>query len=332
MRKVLLAAVLMPALLFTSCQKQAAPDANESGQTIATLLASLSVNEQQSDRQLRNNAPRQATFQLLSYAIVRSGLTNELDDPKAAFTLFAPTDDAFAAANLGTTQAIDNVPVATLRAVLLYHGLGSRVLSTQVPANTNTEITMLSNQKAYVNRRNGMVFINGAMVVSADIRAKNGVIHAINRVLFPPAGNIVQVASANENFTYLVAALGRASTIMPNLVNALQGAGPFTVFAPTNQAFINAGFPTIQSIESAPASSLQPILQYHVITARVFSSDLSNGLTPTMLNNQQTLITLTSGAQIKGNANNMPSNITQTDLMATNGVIHVIDRVLLPQP
>jgi uncharacterized surface protein with fasciclin (FAS1) repeats len=113
------------------------------------------------------------------------------------------------------------------------------------------------------------------------------------------------------------------------LVNALSGPGPLTVFAPTNQAFIDAGFPTIASIQAAPPSALIPILTYHVTAGRIFSSDLSNNQSVTMLSTGTTTILLNSGAQIDG-ASSAPSNIIQTDLITTNGVIHVIDKVLLP--
>jgi uncharacterized surface protein with fasciclin (FAS1) repeats len=326
MWKFFMAAMMLPALLFISCQKNVSDfkDENASQESIVTMLQNLSVEiKQTDDALLRNTTPRQASFQLLSFAIARAGLADELNDPKFAYTLFAPTDEAFADLGLGTRQAINTVPVEKLKAILLYHVLSSKVLAAQVPT-TYTELTMLSKQKAYIIRRGASVFINGTSVVAADIAAKSGVIHAIDRVLMPPAGNIVEVAAANPNFTYLVAAVQKAG-----LVNALAGAGPLTVFAPTNQAFIDAGFPTIASITAAPASALVPILTYHVSAGRIFSSDLSSGQVLTMLSGGTTTISLTNGAKIDG-ANSAPSNIIQTDIMATNGVIHAIDRVLLP--
>ncbi len=326
MRKYLMAAIVLPSLLFISCKKNAGDIGGENASPgdIVAFLQTLSIQPNSTgNAQFRNSTPRQASFQLLSFAIARAGLANELNDPRFAFTLFAPTDEAFAASGLGTRQAINSVPVEKLKAILLYHVLGSKVLAAQVPS-VYTELTMLNNQEAYIIRSGAGVFINGTPVVSADISAKSGVIHAINRVLMPPAGNIVEVAAANPNFTYLVAAVQKAG-----LVNALAGAGPLTVFAPTNQAFIDAGFPTIASIQAAPASALIPILTYHVFAGRVFSSDLSNGQMFTMLSGGMTTISLTNGAQIDG-AGSAPSNIIQADIMATNGVIHVLDRVLLP--
>jgi uncharacterized surface protein with fasciclin (FAS1) repeats len=326
MWKYLMAAIMLPSLLFISCQKKVSDvqDVSASQENIITKLQGLSVSINKTDgAQSRKTTPRQASFQLLSFAIAKAGLANELNDPHFAYTLFAPTDEAFAAMGLGTRQAINAVPVEKLKAILLYHVLGSKVMAAQVPS-TYTELTMLSNQKAYIIRRGANVFINGTAVVSADIAARNGVIHAIDRLLLPPAGNIVEVAAANPNFTYLVAAVQRAG-----LVSALAGAGPLTVFAPTNQAFIDAGFPTITSIEAAPPSALIPVLTYHVFGGRVFSTDLTNGQLLTMLSGGTTTILLSDGAQIDG-ASSAPSDIIQKDVMATNGVIHAIDRVLLP--
>ena len=326
MLKYLLAAILLPSLFFISCQKTASDvqDPNASQDGIVAFLQKLSIQiNKTGSAQARNTTPRQASFQLLSFAIAKAGLANELNDPKFAYTLFAPTDEAFAALGLGTRQAINTMPVDKLKAILLYHVLGSKVMAAQVPE-TYTELTMLSNQAAYIISRGATVTINGSSVVAADIAAKNGVIHAIDRVLMPPAGNIVEVAAANPNFSYLVAAVQRAG-----LVDALAGAGPLTVFAPTNQAFIDAGFPTIASIEAATPSALIPILTYHVAAGRVFSSDLVNGQMLTMLSGGMTTVLLNNGAQIDG-ASSAPSNIIQTDVVATNGVIHVIDRVLLP--
>jgi uncharacterized surface protein with fasciclin (FAS1) repeats len=322
MWKYFMAAIMLPSLLFISCQKKIS-DVSTSQDGIVALLQSLSVDINKTDGAQARNMPRQANFKLLSFAIAKAGLANELNNPKFAYTLFAPTDDAFAALGLGTKDAISNVPVEKLKEILLYHVLGSKVLAAQVPS-TYTELTMLNNLKSYIIRNGNNVYINGTPVVSADIAAKNGVVHAIDRVLLPPAGNIVEVAAANPNFTYLVAAVQTAG-----LVDALSGAGPLTVFAPTNQAFIDAGFPTIASIEAAPASALIPILTYHVVAGRTFSSDLMNGQMLNMLSGGMTTISLTNGAQIDG-ANSAPSNIIQTDVMATNGVIHAINRVLLP--
>jgi len=168
------------------------------------------------------------------------------------------------------------------------------------------------------------------MVTTADINASNGVVHVINKVLMPPSQNIVQLAQGNTNLSYLVAAVTRASQGSTNVAQVLSNTNPLTVFAPNNQAFIDAGFATTDAIMAADPATLTSILTYHVIGARVFSSDLTEGAMPTTVNGGKVTITLSGGAKVKGNGNTTASNITAVDIMATNGVVHVIDRVLLP--
>ncbi len=145
----------------------------------------------------------------------------------------------------------------------------------------------------YITKNATGVFVNGASVTQADVAASNGVIHVINTVLMPPMGNIVEVAQANPNFSLLVAAVLRASQGSTNVAQVLAGAGPLTVFAPTNQAFINAGFANAAAIQAADPEVLKNILTYHVIAARVFSSDLTEGAKPATVNGATVSITLT---------------------------------------
>ena len=269
-----------------------------------------------------------ANFSLLKTAVVRAGLADYLNNT-ANLTVFAPTNDAFLAAGL-TEAVINSTSVATLQAILQYHVLTSKIPSGSVPAGPNAEVTTAGGVKAFVTKNAAGVFINGTNVVTADIDASNGVIHAISAVLIPPAGNIVATAQANPNFTYLVAAVLRADASGTSISGALSAAGPLTVFAPTNQAFIDAGFPTIASINAADPNTLKNILLYHVVGARVFSSDLVNNSTPATAGGGTVLVTLTGGAKVKGNGNPSASTITGVNVVTTNGVIHVIDRVLLP--
>lgn len=282
----------------------------------------------QTDKNIATLVSERSDLSLLRAAVTRANLGATLSG-SGSFTVFAPTNDAFTAAGLGTEAAINAVPVETLRNILLYHVFTQKYAAANIPSGT-TELTTASNSKAYVSKKSNGVYVNGAMVTNADINASNGVIHVINKVLMPPAGNIVQVAQGNSNLSFLVAAVVRASEGSTNVASVLSTTNGLTVFAPTNQAFINAGFTSIASIQAANPNTLANILTYHVISARVFSSDLTEGATPATLNGANVTITLSGGAKVKGNGNPSASNITSTDIMATNGVVHVIDRVLLP--
>jgi uncharacterized surface protein with fasciclin (FAS1) repeats len=267
-------------------------------------------------------------YKLLKLALKKTELTGALDAP-GALTVFAPDNKAFAAAGFPDASSIQAAPTDVLKAILLYHVVGSKITADQIPVADNTPVTTLNGKDVYVTKKDGKVSVNGANVVKADIKASNGVIHGIDRVLIPASGNIVELAQGNQDFTYLVAAVLRASAGTTNVAALLSGDGPLTLFAPTNQAFINAGFATIDAINAANPDDLTPILAYHVIGARVFSSNLVDGSTPATLNGSVT-IQLSGGAKVKGNTNTTASNIVAVDLVATNGVVHVIDQVLLP--
>jgi len=269
-----------------------------------------------------------SSYSLLKAAVVKADLAETLSGT-GPFTVFAPNNEAFMASGI-TQEAINSMAAADLKDLLLYHTLTSKVTAANVPAGPNAEVTSANGHKLYLTKDSRDVFVNGWKVTSADMAASNGVIHAVERVLMPPKGTIVQMAQANENLTYLVAAVLRASQGSTNVAQVLSAEGNLTVFAPSNQAFIDAGFPTIASIQSADPDTLASILTYHVLAARAFSSDLSNGQSLTTVNGGTLMVALGRQATVKGNGNEMPSVITSVNMLATNGVIHLIDRVLIP--
>lgn len=301
-------AVVLTSLIFTACKKD---ETMASSNTIVDIV-------------VNNN-----DFSLLEAAVIHAELATTLSGT-GPFTVFAPNNAAFIAAGLDTEAKIKALPVATLRSILQYHVLGQSVASSAITSATNSAVKTVSNVDLFVAKKTSGVFVNGASVISADISASNGVIHVINKVLMPPAGNIVQAAQADANFTFLVAAVLRASEGSTNVAQVLSGAGPFTVFAPTNQAFINAGFANIAAIQAADPAVLTKILTYHVVSGRVLSSDLTEGVTPATLNGATVTVTLAGGAKVKGANNTSASIITAVNTITTNGVIHVIDQVLLP--
>ncbi|MFT3705227.1 MAG: fasciclin domain-containing protein [Agriterribacter sp.] len=269
-------------------------------------------------------------YSLLKTALQKAGLTETLNQP-GTFTVFAPDNKAFAAAGFPNAEAISKLSVDALKNILLYHVLGSKVTAAQIPAAINTPVNTLAGKEIFVTKQDGKVSVNGANVVKADIMASNGVIHAINKVLIPPPGTIVALAAANADFSFLVAAVLRASEGSTDVAALLSGPGPLTVFAPTNKAFMKAGFATIESIKAAKPDDLTTILAYHVVSGRVFSSLLvNNAMVPTLNGAKVTIKLSNNKALVKGNGNTTASTITSTDLVATNGVVHVIDQVLLP--
>jgi len=273
-------------------------------------------------------------FNLLEAAVVRAGLADALRTTNN-ITVFAPTDAAFQAAGLADVAAINAVSVATLTSILQYHVLGSRVLAGAIPTADNTaqQTLLTSNGTVYITKNTGGVSVNGVRVTEADVNASNGVIHVVNRVILPPAGTLLQTLQAlntanNNQFTLLIAAATRAGA---TVINALStAAGPFTVFAPTNAAFTAANLGTEAAINAAPAATLQAVLLNHVVPARVFSTNLATGSVNTAGGGPLAIMVSGTGVTVGGRGNTTPAGVTRTDITATNGVVHVVDRVLLP--
>lgn len=286
-------------------------------------------NTPQVDNTITAKVLASADLTLLESAVVRANLGSTLSGT-GPFTVFAPTDQAFAATGIDAAM-LNSLDTNALKSILLYHVLPSKVASANVPAGPNAKVITASGDSIFVTKNIYGVYINGIKVSSADIDASNGIIHLLSQVLLPPGGNIVEVAQSYDDFTFLVAAVVRASSGSTNVAQILSSGGPFTVFAPTNDAFIDAGFADINAINSADPNYLAAILTYHVVPGRVFSSDLSNGATPATAGGGVLTIGVTgSGATVKGSSNPTPANIIGANVMARNGVIHVVDAVLLP--
>jgi uncharacterized surface protein with fasciclin (FAS1) repeats len=266
-------------------------------------------------------------FTLLEAAVLHAGLAEALASP--TITVFAPTDDAFKAAGFANAAAIQAADKNLIASILTYHVIGSLVPASAIETKDNAEVTTLNTGKVYVTKNAGGVSVNGAKVTTADVKAENGaIIHIIDAVLIPESRNIVALAQANPNLSLLVAAVLRANEGSTKVVDILSSAGPFTVFAPTNDAFIAAGFPTAAAIQAAPPDVLASILTYHVIPGRVYSTNLVTGNVATA--NGGNIAVNASNATLKGNANAGNTNIVGVNIPASNGVVHVIDSVLLP--
>jgi transforming growth factor-beta-induced protein len=291
---------LMGVFVFTSCEKE------EEMVDISKMTVA-------------GYASYDSNFSILVSALSKAGLVNTLDGA-GNFTVFAPTNAAFNAlfADLGVSGIAD-IPVETLTPILLYHVLGEEKKASMLTSGYYSSLsTSQSNNVTMLVEVGADVRINNSSkVVVADVDVTNGVIHAIDKVLLPPT--VVDIAIANSSFSILVSAVVKAG-----LVETLSGDGPFTVFAPTNAAF-EALFTTlgISGIADLTAEDLIPILQYHVVSGNVKSTQLTAGNVPTL--NGDIAVSLSPSPAI-----NVNSNIVLTDVQGSNGIVHVIDRVLLP--
>ena len=277
-----------------------------------------------------------ASFSVLKEAVVKANLATTLSGT-GPFTVFAPDNTAFAAAGI-TSATVTTLSSTVLSDLLLYHTLPSKIPAASVPAGPNAKVVTVGGDSVFVTRNASGVYVNGIKVVTADVAADNGVIHVLAKALNKPSGNIVATAqAAGSGLDSLVKAIVRANNAPggdPNLISTLSNA-TLTVFAPSNAAFTQLlGALTLTDINQIPVATLLAVLRYHVVGGRAFSSDLANG-NLAMLAGGNTTINLTNGVgggpTIKGTNNGANfSNIVGTNLMCRNGVVHVIDRVLLP--
>lgn len=352
------------AFLFTSCQKSSelsTPPVNKelekNKQALHSTLLSNDLSsrapgdwwwaDEYSDVTAVNTARGEmkdtallTSFTFLSAALEYTGLDDVLADPNTLYTVFAPSDKAFMNAGFATIDDLTALGVDALSNILLYHVVSGKVFSADIAVATNTEVASLQGASLFLTKKqnplpNRKVLVNGCGVYIADVDLGNGVMHDINRVLIPPAGTVVDAAIANPDLSYLVAAVLRASQGSTDVAGVLSGDGPFTLFAPNNQAFINAGFATIDDINAADPDALAAILTYHVVAARVFACDVRDGDMPVMLDGNTTLIDVDENGpgrylQVKGNSNTTGSYAYKRNLVSTNGVVHLIDQVLLP--
>ncbi len=267
-------------------------------------------------------------FSTLVAATAKAGLVETiLSTPN--LTIFAPTNEAFEMSGINP----DAIDVETLTTVLTYHVIGAKVLSSEIPSSAAT----LNGKSMYFSLTSSGNYINGnSEIVAVDIESGSGVVHVLDKVILPPTGNLVETTVAltsDGEFTSLVAALTRTATEgtpEQNLITVLSSDGPFTVFAPTNAAFqalLDSNMDW-NSLNDIPLEALISVLTYHVVPARAYDKDLpdavnANGELPTA-QGQNITIDLNS-LQI-----NQSSSIVAVNTNATNGVIHVIDNVLLP--
>ncbi|HSO87349.1 MAG TPA: fasciclin domain-containing protein [Draconibacterium sp.] len=259
-------------------------------------------------------------FTILLEAAQKAGLAEYLSNTDG-ITVFAPTDAAFKSllTELGATS-LNDIPVAQLTNILLYHVIGSKAMSSDLKSGYFPTLSKSAGNSIsmYISVEGGVSINKNTKVTTADITAKNGVIHVVDKVILPPS--IVNIALDNDNFSILVQAVVKAG-----LVDALSATGPFTVFAPTNAAF-TALFAQlgISGIDNLTAEQLIPILTYHVVSGNVLSTALSNGNVPTLNAEKSLSVNLSSGVKIND------SEVVAANIQGSNGVVHVINKVLIP--
>jgi uncharacterized surface protein with fasciclin (FAS1) repeats len=264
-------------------------------------------------------------FQTLVAAVKAAGLVDTLKG-EGPFTVFAPTDEAFGKLPAGTLdELLKPENKEKLTAILTYHVVPGKVLAADV-VKLDSAKTVQGAEVAIVVE-DGTVTVDEANVTATDIDCTNGVIHVIDAVILPPepeeeAKDIVDTAAAADGFQTLVAAVKAAG-----LVDTLKGEGPFTVFAPTDEAFGKLPDGTLDDLlKPENKEKLTAILTYHVVPGKVLAADVVKLDSAKTVQGAEVAIVVEDG-KVKVDE----ANVTATDIECTNGVIHVIDAVILPK-
>lgn len=266
-----------------------------------------------------DTAAKAGDFTTLVTAVQAADLVKTLQG-KGPFTVFAPQDSAFGklpSESLKSLLEPENKPQLT--GILTYHVVAGEFTAADLMKKSG--LVTVNGQRLNLKPVEGSLSIDDAKVVMADIRCDNGIIHVIDSVLMPETKSIPKVAAGTEKFKTLLAAAKSA-----NLVETLSGKGPLTLFAPTDEAFAKLPAGTVEELlKPENREKLVAILTYHVVPGRVYSEDVA-GLE---------MATSVEGSPLKiskkdGGISINQSKIVATDIDASNGVIHVIDSVLLP--
>lgn len=318
---VTVSSLLVLALLIVACAPAVAPEPTPVPEE-PVVIEEPEPEPEPEPQTIVDIAVADGRFTTLVAALQAADLVGALSS-EGPFTVFAPTDDAFAQLPEGTVEALlEDIPALT--DILLYHVVSGAVLAEDVV--TLDEAETLLGEMVAIRVEGGMVYINEAQVIITDIIADNGVIHVIDSVLLPPAeeeeeslGTIVDIAVADGRFETLVTAV-----VAADLAETLSGEGPFTVFAPTDEAFALLPEGTVEALlEDIPA--LTDILFYHVVAGEVLAADVvALDFAETLLG-KDVEVRVVDGAVYINEA-----QVIITDILADNGVIHVIDSVLLP--
>jgi uncharacterized surface protein with fasciclin (FAS1) repeats len=291
-----------------------------SAPTVLAQCSGSTASAAQSEGNIVTTAVGAGQFNTLVAAVKAAGLADALSGP-GPFTVFAPTDEAFKKLPAGTVESLlkpENKD--KLVSILKYHVVPGNLLAadvTKIPA-----AVTLGGQRIDIRVGTDGVTVDNAKVVKTDITTGNGVIHVIDSVIMPSGDSIVATADKAGTFKTLLTACKAAG-----LDSTLSSDGPFTVFAPTDEAFSKLPAGTIEMLlKPENKDTLAAVLKYHVVSGRVFSNDaIKAGKAATVQGDEITITT--AGSSVKIN----DATVVAADLDATNGVIHVIDAVILPK-
>ena len=306
--------------------------------TLLTTLVSCDNDYADEKPTIANIAVTNAAFSTLEAAAIQGGVAVVLSnknagDPSGNFTVFAPTNDAFARLGLVDAGSLGALQNSFLTNTLLYHVSNGNLLANQIVAG-GTSTSALSIKRRFISRGSDL-YINGSKIILTNVSASNGTVHGIDKVMIATGANIVASAQAlatsavfkSPELTFLVAAVVK-SGLAPTLSDPNAN---FTIYAPTDAAFKALGFKTIADVSATDAGTLRAILLNHAIGGGKFTSEQTALTATTAGGGTLTYSAFANGTfTVKSNGTATPANMVIPDILCTNGIVHVIDKVLVP--
>lgn len=310
------------------------------------ILPACKKDDQQNNTGSNNRIPQivadNFNLAIFNTVISRGDLLKELYNP-GPYTILAPSDNAFVKAGYGNPAAVIATSQPLIAQIAAYHVLNGKYELNRLPFLFNQEIRTYNGGKLYVTRwmKDGdtVLTVNGSRVLTTGIPASNGILQVINRMLEPYLHeNLSDAISAETSLTLFSQALQRAG-----LSDMLKEAGPYTIYAPTNEAMQALGYTSIQVVNEEDPAVLAALLKYHIVADRRFVNDyiLSTGSSAVssqgMINNNTVKVTLVPDTQIpgafgsitfQGTGNTGQVHLVRQDIITGNGVLHIIDQVL----
>ncbi len=296
---------------------------------LAALLFACQDSEEMKPTTIADIIARNDDFSILRSALRHAGYSDELRTENLTF--FAPNNQAFTSAGI-TAQTITRLDPDSLRKVFQYYLLPGKYSAEELAATGQNGVSTVARTNIFFKKKNEIVYANGSRILSGDIKTDNGTLHVIDKPFTPPVGNLLEVIAAHPQYSLFNVAVSELLINDEIKQIFMADTSRYTVFAPTNQAFAEGlSISTPEAVRLANKTVLKNIISYHIVRSRIFSGDFSAGSSLTAISLIPISVQITPDIKLLGRTNGVDfATIIQKDMMATNGLVHGIDRVLKP--
>lgn len=295
---------------------------------ISFALSACQDNEPLKPQTIADVISERDNLNVLRAALKHAGYSDELRTENLTF--FAPTDSAFKSLGISDVNGVAAIHKDTLRRMLQYYLVPQKLsLQELAVADSVKGVKTLAKSNLFFKKKADGLYVNGSKISQGDIKTDNGLIHLMNKPYGVPSGNVLQTVKADTTLSLFYVALEELSVNTTFNAMLTSDSTSFTFLAPDNRAFRELGYPDAASIRAMNKGLLTSIIYYHVLKGRVYFVDFKFG-TLGSFEGKPIVVTVNNGVKLLGRGNTDPSNVIKNDIAATNGVLHIIDRIMLP--